>query len=108
MIVNCDKCEQDFDIEVKEQSANHELHGMITRQFFVCPHCGAEFNVGFSNSAVKSLLEENASLSLQNKLAMGGDRSIRKQYNRNLQKIKKISKKLETSWNKYICCSNAV
>ena len=55
----CDNCSQGFDIKPQKQKATHELHGEIIRQFFSCPHCGAEFNFGFSNERVAALVAEN-------------------------------------------------
>lgn len=52
--VKCDKCEQKFEVKVKEK----KLEGDVIWTYFKCPHCGNIFTVFYTNSLIRKLQRE--------------------------------------------------
>lgn len=48
--VNCDKCKEDFEVKPKEKKVNKD----ISKLYFTCPHCGAEYLVHYNSKEIKA------------------------------------------------------
>lgn len=54
MMVNCDKCKSDFEVDIKVKKVIKD----IEKTFFKCPHCGEIYTAFFTNAKVRKMQEE--------------------------------------------------
>lgn len=51
--INCNKCEKDFDIEVKIETIIND----VKRVFFICPHCDSKYIVYYLDAQIEKQQE---------------------------------------------------
>ena len=54
MIVRCDKCHVEYDLNLSEQRKKTESDILI-RYFLKCPNCGYEIDVMYENNSVREM-----------------------------------------------------
>ena len=54
MIVRCDKCHVEYDLNLSEQRKKTESDILI-RYFLKCPNCGYEIDVMYENNSVRKM-----------------------------------------------------
>ena len=89
MKVVCNKCKEEFVIEVKER----EYKDNIKETYFSCPNCSEDYHVLFSNIHTDKLRDTLGTLLLH----MGREystRKIRREYERTKRKLERATKNL--------------
>ena len=92
-IVNCDSCKEDFAIEVQEVKARDN----ISKVFFSCPHCGAEYLVHYTTKEIKAKQK-----AIRNAVTKVGDARKKNDSNkaeRYFNRYKELKKELEQAMN---------
>ncbi|MHB9909245.1 hypothetical protein [Clostridium botulinum] len=54
MEVYCDKCKNDFEINIKTE----KIKGDIERIYFICPHCGENYTSYYLNNRIRTKQEK--------------------------------------------------
>lgn len=79
MIVNCDRCNTDFEINFLRED-----FGDFKRLFFMCPNCKKEYTVSFENQKMKQIKEQINEM--KTKLSMCDDKKCCIGYIKNINK----------------------
>lgn len=75
MQVTCDKCKQDFELELKTSKS-----GDIETTYFICPHCNDKYIAGYTNEEIRRLQAEMVKLR-ERSIKAGRDKD-RKKFNK--------------------------
>lgn len=92
MIVNCDECKKDFEVDVKVKKIKDD----IENTYFICPTCEHEYVAYYTNAKIRKKQEEISKLVKKIKLNkdVGIGIELNKKYNKLNKNIKEEMRSL--------------
>lgn len=86
MIVNCDECKKDFEVDTKVKKVKED----IEKTYFICPICNHEYIAYYTNSKIRKKQEEISKIARKIKLNknIGIGIELSKKYNKLNKNIK--------------------
>ncbi|MBN3404458.1 transglycosylase [Clostridium botulinum] len=92
LLVSCNKCNKDFEIEIKTK-----YYYKLEIQYFICPHCGKKYTYAVIDNHIREKRKELNSIKEKIKQC-----TKEKQINRLINEQKKILREMKEHSDKYI------
>lgn len=94
MITTCDRCQEDFDIELEERLVKNNIYKVS----FTCNHCQKEYISYYTNIVVRN--KQKKIIEIAKEIEIANENADSKKYMKLLKEYKKYKKEIDEEMKK--------